>query len=159
MHFRAIEIQQTHPVRVAGFFEYLLGIAKRIQSLCEPPQLHESDAVVRCGPALFEWHSEFCEFEDGTLRENCRVFREAKLNVNFGFVQIAQRAVALAARNLEPFAETAKRVQGLTISAPQKLKIRAVVAGLCGKLEKLRVVAQSPALFVQFVGFLELVDI
>ena len=67
--------------------------------------------------------------------------------------------MALAARNLEPFAETAKRVQGLTISAAQKLKIRAIVAGLCGKLEKLRVVAQSPALFVQFVGFLELVDI
>src|SRR5262249_2182912 len=50
-------------------------------------------------------------------------------------------------------------VQGIAVSATEKFKVGAIVAGLCRELTELKLGTEHPALFVKLIGLLQLLDV
>src|SRR5262249_55817767 len=146
VHFGTGEIQQTYPIQIAGLFENLQGIAKSLQSLGETPHLHKSHTVKGGHLGLLQRHPQVFEFLHCSVCQYWCVFGKAEIHVYLGFVKVAESTVTLASRSPKLLPKVSERVQGVTVSATQILKVCAIVSCLDRKLGKLKLITEIAAL-------------
>src|SRR5207249_883407 len=91
--------------------------------------------------------------------QNGRVPGKAKLEIHVRFIKVAESMMTTAARELKAFPKAAERVQGIAVSATEKLKVCAIVAGLCREFIELKLITEHPALFVKLIRLLQLIDV
>src|SRR5215831_16108261 len=116
MDIRSVNVEQSNPIAVSFDFELFLSHTKGFQRLIEASHLHESNAIKRPSLRFFIAHSDLIESFHCPVRKDCSVSGKIELEVNLGFVEIAQSDVTLASAEL--FSDTSKTLQCLAVSAP-----------------------------------------
>ena len=97
---RLMQVQYSHPVSIAFQLESLLCRLEHFQRFGEALHLHERNTIISPRFRFFVAHPDIAELFDRPLRKGRSVFRQVELQVNLGFVEVAQSDVARAAGEL-----------------------------------------------------------
>ena len=119
MDIRAVKIQSRHPILVAFSLVTLLRQAEHVEGFSVPAHLHQRHSVKGLRFGFFIEHADLLELVGGPLGQSHGILREAELNINFDFVEVAERQMPQAARILEVLAHPRKSLQRFAVAAPQ----------------------------------------
>src|SRR6266516_805186 len=108
MHLRSIEIKQSPPVQIALRLEHVLSGLECVERLSMPAHLKQGDAQKGRRFGFFIMETDFFELFGSPPRQGCCLPGEVQLDINFRFIQIAQRVMPAATRPFEMLTKPAE---------------------------------------------------
>jgi hypothetical protein len=93
MNFRAVQIEQSDPVLILLQLENLLRRTEHTKRFGKAAQLHQRHSIKRGCLRLFVTKTELFELLSGANSERGGVVGKVQLEIDFGFVEVAQRAM------------------------------------------------------------------
>ena len=144
MNLRAVQLQRSRPVQVLLAFKNQLGFPKHLERFVTLLVVRQRDPDEGHRFRLLVAHCELFETVGRPLGQRQGVAGKVQLEINLGFIEIAECGVALASLSVEVLTQLIKALNRSAVTAAQKRKVSLIVAGLNVKFAEVELLADLP---------------